>query len=130
MTSRESLREIEARLSSRSERLDSLGFRAEVARSTLAEANESRDWGIDADWAQKLMVKARRLETNEELGLELEATVSAFDSTTSDRGLSWFLWAQFRKRKGAIKRHTLPDLRGPIPTVIEIPEGKGPDVNL
>ena len=101
-----------------------------MARSTLAEANESRDWGIDADWAQKLMVKARRLETNEELGLELEATVSAFDSTTSDRGLSWFLWAQFRKRKGAIKRHTLPDLRGPIPTVIEIPEGKGPDVNL
>ena len=130
LTYRESLRDIEACLRSRSELLYSLGFRREVARSTLAEANETRDWRIYADLAQKLIVKARRLYANEELGLELEETVYAFDSTTIDLCLSLFPWAHFRKRKGAIKLHTLLDLRGPIPTVIEITEGKCHDVNL
>ena len=130
LTYRESLRDIEACLRSRSELLYSLGFRGEVARSTLAEANETRDWRIYADLAQKLIVKARRLYANEELGLELKETVYAFDSTTIDLCLSLFPWAHFRKRKGAIKLHTLLDLRGPIPTVIEITEGRCHDVNL
>ena len=130
LTYRESLRDIEACLRCRSELLNRLGFRGGVARSTLAEANETRDWRIYADLAQKLIVKARRLYANEELGLELEETVYAFDSTTIDLCLSLFLWAHFRKRKGAIKLHTLLDLRGPIPTVIEITEGKCHDVNL
>ena len=130
LTYRESLRDIEACLRSRSELLYHLGFRGVVARSTLAEANETRDWRIYADLAQKLIVKARRLYANEQLGLELEETVYAFDSTTIDLCLSLFPWAHFRKRKGAIKLHTLLDLRGPIPTVIEITEGKCHDVNL
>ncbi len=130
LTYRESLRDIEACLRSRSELLYHLGFRGVVARSTLAEANETRDWRIYADLAQKLIVKARRLYANEELGLELEETVYAFDSTTIDLCLSLFPWAHFRKRKGAIKLHILLDLRGPIPTVIEITEGKCHDVNL
>ena len=130
LTYRESLRDIEACLRCRSELLNRLGFRGGVARSTLAEANETRDWRIYADLAQKLIVKARRLYANEELGLELEETVYAFDSTTIDLCLSLFPWAHFRKRKGAIKLHTLLDLRGPIPTVIEITEGKCHDVNL
>ena len=130
LTYRESLRDIEACLRSRSELLYSLGFRGEVARSTLAEANETRDWRIYADLAQKLIVKARRLYANEQLGLELGETVYAFDSTTIDLCLSLFPWAHFRKRKGAIKLHTLLDLRGPIPTVIEITQGKCHDVNL
>ncbi len=130
LTYRESLRDIEACLRSRSERLYHLGFRGGVARSTLAEANEARDWRIYADLAQKLIGKARGLYASEELGLELEETVYAFDSTTIDLCLNLFPWARFRKRKGAIKLHTLLDLRGPIPTVIEITEGRCHDVNL
>ncbi len=130
LTYRESLRDIEACLRCRSNLLDHLGFRGAVARSTLAEANERRDWRIYADLAQKLIVKARRLYADEELGLELEETVYAFDSTTIDLCLSLFPWARFRRAKGAIKLHTLLDLRGPIPTVIEITEGKCHDVNL
>ncbi len=127
---RESLRDIEACLNSRPEALYHLGFRGGVARSTLAEANETRDWRIYADLARKLIGKARPLYADEDLGLDLEATVYAFDSTTIDLCLSLFPWALFRKRKGAVKLHTLLDLRGPIPTVIEITHGRCHDVNM
>ena len=115
LTYRESLRDIEACLRSRSELLYHLGSGAWWRAAPWPEANETRDWRIYADLAQKLIVKDRRLYANEQLGLELEETVYAFDSTTIDLCLSLFPWAHFRKRKGAIKLHTLLDLRGPIP---------------
>jgi hypothetical protein len=95
-----------------------MGFRGKVSRSTLADANESRDWRIFADFAQVLIHQARKLYAEEDFGVELKETVYALDSTTIDLCLSLFPWAKFRKHKGAIKLHTLLDLRGSIPTFI------------
>jgi len=125
LTFRESLRDIENCLSSRAGQLYHMGFRAaSISRSTLADANESRDWRIYADLAQKLITKARRLYAAEELGVALKEMVYALDSTTIDLCLSLFQWAHFRTTKAAIKLHTLLDLRGPIPSFIEITDGK------
>jgi hypothetical protein len=95
-----------------------MGLREPVRRSTLADANEARDWRIYADFAQRLIVQARKLYANEDLGLELSNTVYALDSTTIDLCLSVFPWARFRTTKGAVKMHTLLDLRGNIPSYI------------
>jgi hypothetical protein len=107
-----------------------MGFRSTVAHSTLADANSSRDWRIYHDLAQSLIARARRLYANESFGVELEQTVYALDSTTIDLCLSLFPWARFRSTKAAIKLHTLLDLRGPIPTMISISEGKRADVGI
>jgi hypothetical protein len=107
-----------------------MGFRSTIAHSTLAEANSSRDWRIYHDLAQVLIARARRLYANESFGVELEQTVYALDSTTIDLCLSLFPWARFRSTKAAVKLHTLLDLRGPIPTMISISEGKKADVNI
>ena len=107
-----------------------MGIRSKVARSTLADANEKRDWRIYADLAQSLIQTARQLYANEELGLELDNTVYALDATTIDLCLSVFPWAHFRKAKGAIKLHTLLDLQGNIPSFIHISDGKMHDVNV
>jgi len=105
-----------------------MGFRSTVAHSTLADANRTRDWRIYADLAQNLIARARRLYSEEPLGLELYQTVYALDSTTIDLCLSLFPWARFRSTKAAVKLHTLLDVRGPIPTMITISEGKQADV--
>jgi len=107
-----------------------MGFRGKVSQSTLADANENRDWRINADFAQVLIHQARELYAKEDFGVELKETVYAFDSTTIDLCLSLFPWAKFRKHKSAIKLHTLLDLRGSIPTFIEITDGKIHDVNI
>jgi hypothetical protein len=107
-----------------------MGFRGRVARSTLADANEAHDWHIFADFAQVLIHIARPMYANESLGFDLDNTVYALDSTTIDLCLSVFPWARFRSKKAAIKMHTLLDLRGPIPTFIEVSEGKLHDVNI
>ena len=130
LTFRESLRDIEACLRSVEGKLYHMGFRGKVARSTLADANESHDWRIYADFAQVLIHIARPMYANESLGFDLDSTVYALDSTTIDLCLSVFPWARFRAKKAAIKLHTLLDLRGPIPTFIEISEGKLHDVNI
>jgi transposase len=130
LTFRESLRDIEACLRSVEGKLYHMGFRGKVARSTLADANESHDWRIYADFAQVLIHIARPMYTNESLGFDLDSTVYALDSTTIDLCLSVFPWARFRAKKAAIKLHTLLDLRGPIPTFIEVSEGKLHDVNI
>ena len=130
LTYRESLRDIEACLKAQSNKLYHMGIRSKVARSTLAEANEKRDWRIYADLAQSLIQTARRLYANEDLGLELNNTVYALDATTIDLCLSVFPWAQFRRTKAAIKLHTLLDLRGNIPSFIHISDGKLHDVNV
>jgi len=130
LTYRESLRDIEACLRSRQNKLFHMGIRGRVSRNTLAHANETRDWRIYADFAQVLIDHARGLYANEDFGVELEETVYALDSTTIDLCLSLFPWAKFRKHKGAIKLHTLLDLRSSIPTFIEITEGKIHDVNI
>ena len=130
LTYRESLRDIETCLRSIPNKLYHMGFRGKVSRSTLAEANETRDWRIYADFAQVLIHQARSLYAKEDFGVELEETVYALDSTTIDLCLSLFPWAKFRKHKGAIKLHTLLDLRGSIPTFIKITEGKIHDVNI
>jgi len=130
LTYRESLRDIEACLKAQSNKLYHMGIRSKVARSTLAEANEKRDWRIYADLAQSLIQTARRLYANEDLGLELNNTVYALDVTTIDLCLSVFPWAQFRRAKAAIKLHTLLDLRGNIPSFIHISNGKLHDVNV
>jgi transposase len=106
-----------------------MGFREPVRRSTLADANESRDWRIYADLAQRLIAQARKLYANEELGLDLTNTVYALDSTTIDLCLSVFPWAHFRTTKAAVKMHTLIDLRGNIPSFIHISDGKMSDVH-
>src|SRR5450756_537950 len=124
LTYRESLRDIEACLRSMQGKLYHLGFRGKVARSTLADANESHDWRIFADFAQVLIAIARPMYAHGSLGFDLDATVSALDSTTIDLCLSVFPWARFRSQKGAVKMHTLLDLRGPIPTFIRITDGK------
>jgi len=130
ITYRESLADIEVCLRSRRDQLYRLGFRSTVAHSTLADANSSRDWRIYAGLAQSLITRARRLYADEPLGVELEQTVYALDSTTIDLCLSLFPWARFRSSKAAIKLHTLLDLRGPIPTMIAISDGKQADVRV
>jgi hypothetical protein len=130
LTYRESLRDIEACLRSRKEKLYHLGIRGRVSRSTLAEANEKRDWRIYADFCQILISQARSLYADEDFGIELKETAYALDSTTIDLCLSLFPWASFRKHKAAIKMHTLLDLRGNIPSFIEITEGTLHDVNI
>jgi len=129
-TYRESLRDIEACLRSMSGKLYHMGFRGKVARSTLADANENRDWRIFADFAQVLIGIARPLYAHDPIGVELDQSLYALDSTTIDLCLSLFLWAKFRKHKGAVKMHTLLDLHGNIPTFIGITDGKVHDVNI
>ena len=130
LTYRESLRDIEACLRAMSSKLYHMGMRNDVSRNNLAHANETRDWRIYADFAQLLIAKARNLYVDEELGIDLEATIYALDSTTIDLCLSLFPWARFRKTKGAIKLHTLMNLRGSIPEFILISDGKLHDVNI
>lgn len=130
LTYRESLRDIETCLSAQSAKLYHMGFRQPVRRATLADANESRDWRIHADFAQRLIAQARRLYAEESLGADLKETVYALDSTTIDLCLSMFPWADFRSAKAAVKMHTLLDLRGNIPTFIHVSNGKLHDVNV
>jgi hypothetical protein len=130
MTYRDSLADIEVCLRSRPDQLYRLGFRSTIAHSTLADANRSRDWRVYHDLAQTLIARARRLYADEPLGVELEQTVYALDSTTIDLCLSLFPWARFRSTKAAVKLHTLLDLRGPIPTMISISQGKQADVTV
>jgi len=129
LTYRESLRDIEACLSAQSAKLYHMGIRSPVKRSTLADANERRDWRIYAEFAQRLIMQARKLYAGEDLGLDLSNTVYALDSTTIDLCLSLFPWAPFRSTKAAVKMHTLLDLRGNIPSFIHISDGKLHDVN-
>ncbi len=129
LTYRESLRDIEICLSAQASKLYHMGFREPVRRSTLADANETRDWRIYADFAQRLIVQARKLYAGTDLGLDLTNTVYALDSTTVDLCLSVFPWAHFRTTKSAVKMHTLLDLRGNIPSFIHISDGKLHDVN-
>jgi len=124
LTYRESLRDIEACLRSMENRLYHMGIRGKVSRSTLADANDSRDWRIYADFSQVLIHQARHLYADDDFGVELEETVYALDTTTIDLCLSLFPWAKFQKRKAAIKLHTALDLRGSIPTFIKITDGK------
>jgi transposase len=130
LTYRESLRDIEACLRAMQGKLYHMGIRGKVSKSTLADANENRDWRIYADFAQILIHHARLLYSDEDFGVELEQTVYALDSTTIDLCLSVFPWALFRKNKGAVKLHTLLDLRGSIPTFIWITDGTVHDVNI
>jgi Domain of unknown function (DUF4372)/Transposase DDE domain len=130
LTWRESLRDIEASLSANASKLYAMGFRSAVKRSTLADANESRDWRIWSDLAALLIRRARKLYANDALGIDLDNTVYALDSSTIDLCLSLFDWAPFRSTKAAIKLHTLLDLRGAIPAFIHISDGKLHDVNV
>jgi hypothetical protein len=130
LTYRESLRDIEACLSAQASKLYHMGFAEPVRRSTLADANEMRDWRIYADFAQVLVGQARKLYAGDRLGTELAETVYALDSTTIDLCLSVFPWALFRSAKAAVKMHTLLDLRGAIPSFIHISDGKLHDVNV
>lgn len=130
LTFRESLRDIEACLRAQSAKLYHMGIRSTVSRSTLADANESRDWRIYCDFAQSLIGIARRLYAEDSFGVELKNTVYALDSTTIDLCLSMFPWAPFRSTKAAVKLHTLLDLRGNIPSFIFISDGKLHDVNI
>jgi transposase len=130
LTWRESLRDIEASLSANASKLYAMGFRSAVKRSTLADANESRDWHIWSDLAALLIRRARKLYANDSLGVDLDNTVYALDSSTIDLCLSLFDWAPFRSTKAAIKLHTLLDLRGAIPAFIHISDGKLHDVNV
>src|SRR6266540_7491629 len=130
LTYRESLRDIEACLGSIGSKLYHMGFRGKVARSTLADANEARDWRIYADFAQVLIAIARPLYALDPIGVDLDQTLYALDSTTIDLCLALFPWARFRQRKGAVKMHTLLDLHGNIPTFIRITDGKVHDVNI
>lgn len=129
LTYRESLRDIETCLSVHASKLYHMGFSDPVRRSTLADANESRDWRIHAELAQRLIAQARKLYAGEDLGLDLTNTVYALDSTTIDLCLSAFPWAHFRTTKSAVKMHTLLDLRGNIPSFIHVSDGKMADVN-
>lgn len=130
LTYRESLRDIEACLSAQSNKLYHMGIRSPIKRSTLADANERRDWRIYAEFAQRLIAQARKLYAEEDLGLDLSNTVYALDSTTIDLCLSLFPWAPFRSTKAAVKMHTLLDLRGNIPSFIHVSDGKMHDVNV
>jgi len=130
LTYRESLRDIEACLRAQHTKLYHIGIRSKVSRNTLANANMVRDWRIYADFAQSLIATARQLYINDDFGVDLDQSVYALDSTTIDLCLSVFPWAEFRKTKGAIKLHTLLDLRGSIPSFIHISDGKVHDVNI
>ena len=130
LTYRESLRDIEACLSAQSAKLYHMGMGSPIKRSTLADANERRDWRIYAEFAQRLITQARKLYAEEDLGLDLTNTVYALDSTTIDLCLSLFPWAPFRSTKAAVKMHTLLDLRGNIPSFIHVSDGKVHDVNV
>ena len=130
LTYRESLRDIEVCLRGNRSRLYHMGIHSRVARSTLADANESRDWRIYADFAQVLIARARELYARENFGVELNSTVYALDATTIDLCLSLFPWARFRRTKGAVKLHTLLNLRGSIPEFIHISHGKMADVRV
>jgi Domain of unknown function (DUF4372)/Transposase DDE domain len=130
LTYRESLRDIETCLRAHSSQLYHMGFRGGVSRNTLAHANQQRDWRIYADFARRLIAQARALYQHDPFALELDQTVYVFDSTTIDLCLSLFPWAQFRRRKSAVKLHTLLDLRGNIPTAVYVTGGQVHDVNL
>ena len=130
LTYRESLRDIEACLRAQREKLYHMGIRSRISRSTLADANEVRDWRIYADFAQRLIIMARKLYIDEPFGVDLKETVYALDTTTIDLCLSVFPWAPFRRAKAAVKLHTLLDLRGNIPTFIHISDGKMHEVNV
>ncbi len=130
LTFRESLRDVATCLRSRPDQLYHLGIRGEVSHSTLADANRERDWRIYYDLAQFLIRRARLLYENEPTGLDLKQTAYALDSTTIDLCLNLFPWARFRRTKGAVKLHTLLDLRGSIPAFISISHGKKADVNI
>jgi hypothetical protein len=130
LTYRESLRDIETCLLANQTKLYGMGFRAPVRRSTLADANEGRDWRIWADLAALLIRRARKLYCNDSFGIDLSNTVYALDATTIDLCLSLFPWAPFRSTKAAVKLHTLLDLRGNIPAFIHISDGKTHEVNV
>jgi len=130
LTWRESLRDIEVTLGANANKLYAMGFRNAIHRSTLADANESRDWRMWSDLAAVLIRRARKLYRDQDLGLDLTNTVYALDATTVDLCLSLFEWAPFRSTKAAVKLHTLLDLRGSIPTFIHISDGKMHDVNV
>jgi len=130
LTYRESLRDIEACLRAVGSKLYHMGISGNVARNTLAHANETRDWRIYADFAQILIALARPLYTNDEFGVELNETVYALDSSTIELSLSIFPWARYQKQKGAVRLHTLLDLRGSIPSFIWITDGKVGDVSI
>lgn len=130
LTYRESLRDIEACLSAQSTKLYHMGISGTISRSTLADANETRDWRIYADFAQRLIAQARQLYIGEDFGIDISNTVYALDSTTIDLCLSMFPWAPFRDTKAAVKVHTMLDLRGAIPSFIHITDGKWHDVNI
>lgn len=130
LTYRDSLRDIETCLRAQHSKLYHMGFRSKIARATLAHANRKRDWRIYADFAATLIAQARDLYRNEPFGVELSDSVYAFDSTTIDLCLSLFPWAQFRRRKSAVKLHTLLDVRGSIPANVYVTSGHVHDVNL
>jgi hypothetical protein len=130
LTYRESLRDIEACLRAQSDKLYHMGIRSRISRSTLADANEARDWRIFADYAHRLIGIARPLYANDAFGVNLKETTYALDTTTIDLCLSVFPWAPFRKAKAAVKIHTLLDLRGNIPTFIHISDGKMHEINV
>jgi len=130
LTYRESLRDVITCLEVLKPKLYHAGIRGKVSRSTLAGANEKRDWRICADFAQVLIAQARSLYASEDFGVELDNTVYALDASTIDLCLSLFPWARFRKAKGAVKLHTLLNLRGNIPEFIHISDGKLHDVNI
>jgi Domain of unknown function (DUF4372)/Transposase DDE domain len=130
LTYRESLRDIEACLRAQNDKLYHMGIRSRISRSTLADANEVRDWRIYASFAQRLIAMARKLYVDEPFGVDLKETVYALDATTIDLCLSVFSWAPFRTAKAAVKLHTLLDLRGNIPAFIHISDGKMHEVNI
>lgn len=130
MAGRESLRDIATCLNSHQEKLYHIGFRGDVSRTTLADANERRDWRIFQDFGHVLIGMAQRLYHSDAIAVELTQPLYAFDSTTIDLCLSLFPWAEFRKTKAAVKMHTLIDLRGPIPTWVTITTGKVHDVRM
>jgi len=130
LTYRESLRDIEVCLNALQSKLYHLGIRSRISRSTLADANNLRDWRIYADFAQVLINIARPLYANDDIGIELDEMVYALDSTTIDLCLTLFPWAKFRRRKAAVKMHTLIDIHGSIPVFIHVSDGKMHDVNI
>ena len=131
LTYRESLRDIEACLVAVSQKLYHCGVKSKIARSTLADANNNRDWRIYADFAQKLIVEARSLyKDDNDFKIDIDEIAYALDSSTIDLCLALFPWAKFRKTKGAVKIHALLDLRGSLPTFIEITDGSVHDVNI
>ena len=130
LTYRDSLRDIECCLRAMNDKLYHMGIRGKISRSTLADANEKRDWRIYRDFAQILIRHARKLYADDDFGVQLDETVYALDATIIDLCLSVFPWAKFRKSKGAVKLHTLLDLRGAIPTVVSITDGKVHELNI